>query len=250
MTDDMPELGRFNLVVVGPPGCGRATLVNAVFGADVIHRGGGQPVADGVDFYQHPDGILGVYVAPAPAAAEQARTTIAALAELTERKRAEDLSEQVHAAWFLVRWGEPEPSTDHLQLVQELAAALPVVFVVTAVPANLAGQADQEAVRFARFVQSHLLPLSPSNTVFLTNARIDPEHATPLHGLAELAEATFATAPEAARRAQAAAGYVQRQHRGRTLPLTSLRVRAQGWQQQSLPLRSAMRSYWSRFRPR
>ncbi|MDQ1248947.1 MAG: hypothetical protein QG597_3321 [Actinomycetota bacterium] len=257
MADSTPDLGRFNVVVVGRPGCGGATLVRAVFGTEAVATGRSRTVASGVEYYAHPDGMLGVYrlvecelqqeEAGAPAAEDAPLTN---LAQIAAHSRDQALSEQVHAAWYLVRWGDPEPNPGQLRFVRRLAEVLPVVFVVTAVPANLAGHPDQRAVQFARFIEAQLLPISPSNSVMLTNARIDIGDPVPLHGLAELASATFAVAPEAARRAQAAARLAQRQHRGRSIPLSSLRLRAPNWQQDALPLRAAARSYWSKFRHR
>lgn len=253
MADSTDDLGCFNVVVVGRAGCGGSTLVNAVFGTPAVARGRGQVVATGVEHYSHQDGILGVYrLVDCEVSADSPAddSSLGSLARLVAQARPQPLPQQIHAAWYLVRWGDPEPNSGQLRAVQRLAELLPVVFVVTAVPASLAGHPEQQAVQFARYIQAQMLPLAPTNTVYLTNARIDPASPSPLHGLAELAEATFATAPEAARRARAAAELVQRQQRGRGLPLTSLRLRAANWQQESLPLRTAMRSYWSRFRQR
>ena len=58
-----------------------------------------------------------------------------------------------------------------------------------------------------------MLPLSPDNQVLLTNARADEFTGSPVHGLQELLEATFATAPEAARRALTAAQLIDRERK-------------------------------------
>jgi hypothetical protein len=250
VADPTDDLGRFNLLVVGRPASGVTTLVNAVFGAKFTPADAARSSAEGIAYYRHPEGVLGVYRAsPDPVAGGEADRSLHAISGLVADTRTRPLADRIHAAWFTVRWGDAPLNSDQADAVRSLAELLPVVVVVTAVPANLAGHPVQPAVQYARFIEAQLLPISPRNTVYLTNARIDPGHPSPLHGLAELAAATFQTAPEAARRAQAAARLAQRDTGGRSLPLTSLLLRAQNWQQESKSLRTAARAYWARFRP-
>lgn len=63
---------------------------------------------------------------------------------------------------------------------------------------------DPHANRYARYLQSLQLPLSSPGAVVLVNGRADPDLG-PVHGVSELLTATFNAAPEAARRALAAA---------------------------------------------
>ena len=100
--------------------------------------------------------------------------------------------------------GLPRLDADDERRVRELARLLPVVVVVAGVPANMAGRPDPRAVRFARYVQSLQLPLASTGAVVLVNGRADAA-VGPVHGVAELLTATFNAAPEASRRALAAA---------------------------------------------
>ena len=52
------DLGRFNLAVFGNTGCGKSTLINAMFGDEVAKTGIGKPVTRGTHYYEHPSGLL------------------------------------------------------------------------------------------------------------------------------------------------------------------------------------------------
>ena len=112
--------------------------------------------------------------------------------------RTRPLPEQIHVAWYTVRWSDRRFETGQEAFVRRLVELnLPVVFVLTQVPMNLHGQVHTDALALARHVESLGLPLSPRNHVYLTNALADDFLGTPVHGLQDLLDATFETAPEA-----------------------------------------------------
>lgn len=199
-------LGRFNLAIFGKTGTGKSTLVNAIFGDDVAATGTGRPVTMGLDYYVHPNGILGIYDSRGFETGEAGDRILAALSELVEGTRSADATEQIHAAWYTVRWSDRRFEDHQATFVRRLHdLGLPVIFVLTQVPRNAQGAIHSEAIEFAQYIAGLGLPLAAGGRVFLTNAKADPFLATVIFGLQELLDATFDTIPEAATAALSAA---------------------------------------------
>lgn len=199
-------LGRFNLAIFGKTGTGKSTLVNAIFGDDVAATGTGRPVTMGLDYYVHPNGILGIYDSRGFETGEAGDRILAALSELVEGTRSADATEQIHAAWYTVRWSDRRFEDHQATFVRRLHdLGLPVIFVLTQVPRNAAGVIHSEAIEFAQYIAGLGLPLSAGGRVYLTNAKPDPFLGTVIFGLQELLDATFDTIPEAATAALSAA---------------------------------------------
>lgn len=186
------ELGCFNLAVFGKTGTGKSTLINAIFGRDVALTGTGAPVTVGLDYFAHPDGILGIYDSRGFEMGEAGEKVLAGLNQIVNDSRRKPLPEQIHAAWYTLRWSDRRFEGQQAEFVRQLSELVPVIFVLTQVPANLAGQKHQDAVQLARYVEAQLLPLSPDSSVYLTNALADEFTGSPVHGLQEALTATFA----------------------------------------------------------
>ncbi len=199
-------LGRFNLAIFGKTGTGKSTLVNAIFGDDVAATGTGRPVTMGLDYYVHPNGVLGIYDSRGFETGEAGDRILAALSDLVEGTRQADATEQIHAAWYTVRWSDRRFEDHQATFVRRLhELGLPVIFVLTQVPRNAEGQIHSEAIEFAQYIAGLGLPLAAGGRVFLTNAKPDPFLGTVVFGLQELLDATFDTIPEAATAALSAA---------------------------------------------
>ncbi|MCB0914189.1 MAG: hypothetical protein KDC23_00590 [Actinobacteria bacterium] len=256
-------LGKFNLAVVGAAGAGKTTLVDAVFSAmvpDVDRAPGGSArswpnmdaeLAECFIARRDPDGIVTVVESASINDPVVLRRVVAVLVSRARESGAAPLNERLHAVWWVAD-ADSEITAPVSTAIAAIAEVVPVLAVMTRVPATLAGQPNQEVVRRARFLESQLLPVS-QNRVFLTNARADATTGSPVHGLAELREATFQAAPEAARRAQAAALAKRRSRtseRTSDEPLTAtLRARLSQFEAESRPLRAALRSGWNRINP-
>lgn len=207
------ELGRFNLAVFGKTGSGKSTLVNAIFGSQVAATGTGAPVTAGVNYHEHPEGILGVYDSQGFEVGQAGDSVLAGLAHIVAESRRQPIERQIHAAWYLVRWSDRRFEAHQAAFVRRLAELVPVVFVLSQVPTSADGRVHGDALALAGFIESIGLPLSPRNHVYLTNALADPFLGSAVFGLRELLDATFETAPEAARRALAAAQLIDRERK-------------------------------------
>lgn len=248
------SFGRFNLAVLGAPQVGKSTLVEAAFGIRYADNPPGRTEVWSGRFerIEHPDGFLTCCESRTFTADKDPRPTVDALINAARDVESAPLNDQIHAVWWVTESGA-RPDAAHLAGIAALAEALPVMVVMTRVPASMAGRPTQSAVQSARWIESRLLPLSPSNRVYLVNALAQPKSGTPVHGIAELREATFACSPEAARRARAAAEVHQRIRRRSPewvagVLTDTVRARLAQLEAESRPYRSVIRAGWDRLR--
>ncbi len=198
-------LGCFNLAVFGKTGVGKSTLVNAIFGQDVARTGVGSPVTKGLVYYRHPDGFLGVYDSEGFETGTAGDAIVTGLRRVIEENRGRTFDQQIHAAWYLVRWSDRRFERAQEQFVRELTAlGLPVIVVMTQVPTR-DGRPHPEAVEFAEYIEGLGLPLRPNGRVVLTNALVDDFTSSPVFGLQELLDDTYLVVPETAEAALTAA---------------------------------------------
>lgn len=209
----MGELGRFNLAVFGKTGAGKSTLINAIFGRTVAATGTGPPITTGLNYHEHPSGVLGLYDSQGFETGHAGDAVLAGIDRIVAESRKNAVDRQIHAAWYVVRWSDRRFEKAQAAFVARLAQLVPVIFVISQVPAAPDGRVHSDALELAQFVQGQGLVLSPHGRVILTNAMADPFLHTDVYGLQALLDATFQTAPEAARRALSAAQLIDRERK-------------------------------------
>lgn len=205
ISEAFAALGCFNLAVFGKTGVGKSTLVNAIFGSEVAETGLGRPVTKGMVYHRHPGGLLGLYDSEGFETGTSGNSILEGLRSLVEGSRHLPTDQQIHAAWYLVRWSDRRFEDRQAEFVRALAdLGLPVLVVMTQVPTR-DGVPHPEAAQFASYIESLGLPLRPSGRVILTNALADPFTQAPVFGLQDLLDATYAVVPEVAAAALTAA---------------------------------------------
>ncbi|MGI9197434.1 MAG: DUF697 domain-containing protein [Candidatus Nanopelagicales bacterium] len=198
LSEAFAQLGCFNLAVFGKTGVGKSTLVNAIFGTEVAETGMGKPVTKGLVYYRHPGGLLGLYDSEGFETGTSGDEILAGLRTFVSDSRTLPIDQQIHAAWYLVRWSDRRFEDRQADFVRALAdLGLPVILVITQVPSR-EGIPHPEAIEFARYIESLGLPLRPDGRAYLTNALADPFTGAPVFGLQELLDATYLVVPEVA----------------------------------------------------
>ena len=198
LSEAFASLGCFNLAVFGKTGVGKSTLVNAIFGSEVAATGVGKPVTQGLNYHRHPGGLLGLYDSEGFETGASGDDILAALRARVAESRALPVDQQIHAAWYLVRWSDrrfEERQGDSVRALSDLG--LPVIMVITQVPSR-DGVPHPDALELAQYIESLGLPLRPSGRALLTNAVEDPFTSAPVFGLQELLDATYVVVPEVA----------------------------------------------------
>ncbi|MFM8239465.1 MAG: DUF697 domain-containing protein [Actinomycetota bacterium] len=198
LSEAFAALGCFNLAVFGKTGVGKSTLVNAIFGTEVAETGLGKPVTRGLVYYRHPGGLLGLYDSEGFETGTSGDEILAGLRTFVGDSRALPIDQQIHAAWYLVRWSDRRFEDRQADFVRALAEiGVPVMLVITQVPSR-EGVPHPEAVELANYIQSLGLPLRPEGRAYLTNALADPFTGSPVFGLQDLLDATYLVVPEVA----------------------------------------------------
>lgn len=208
LAEAFAALGTFNLAVFGKTGVGKSTLVNAIFGRDVARTGLGRSVTKGLVYYRHPDGFLGLYDSEGFETGMSGNVILDGLHRIVAEHGAKVMDEQIHAAWYLVRWSDRRFEDAQADFVRALTSlGLPVIIVMTQVPTR-DGRVHPEALEFAGYIEGLGLPISPRGKVVFTNALVDSFTGAPVFGLQALLDDTYAVVPEAAERALTAAQVV------------------------------------------
>lgn len=215
----------------------------------------GQRIAPGIRSHLHPQGLVSYLECDCPGLLGVDDAVVRDAVAHVHQRAAGPLAQRVHVAWYVLSSVDADANDVHLQSIRQVAEALPTVVVLTGVRADPAGRPTQPEVRRGRFLESVLHPDLPDVQVRLVNARAGTlgGNVVPVVGVADLVATTFAAAPEASRRLRATAEAMAREQQGTGGGLINTAVLWQGTdrvQAGAALLRTAMRQYWSRFRPR
>ncbi len=196
--EEKRQLGRFNLAVFGKTGAGKSSLVNAIFGRDVAETGIGKPVTTGTTYYKHPSGMFGMFDCVGFETGQSGDEILKSLRGSVEELRDKPLDEQMHVAWYVLRWSDRRFEDSQASFVRELRSmGLPVVLVLSQVPiVNAAGDCHPDAREFAERIALEVGDVIIGGEPIMTNAIDDPHLDQRVHGLMELLDATFHAAPE------------------------------------------------------
>lgn len=196
--DAAKEVGHFNLLTVGNTGAGKSTLVNAIFGWDIAATGIGRPVTMGTKEYRHPHMPLSIFDTRGGEIGESSEALQQRLKNEILKRRHLEVPEQIHVAWYCIRWSDRRLEDGQVDLIKAIAdTGVPVVMVLTQVPRK-DGRCHPDAEAMAGTILRQDLPLSPEGVVVFTAAKDDAWAGETKHGLHELLECTFQVAPKGA----------------------------------------------------
>ena len=188
------DVGRFNLAIFGKTGVGKSTLINAVFGENVAKTGIGEPVTKANHLHMHRSGTLGIFDTVGLEIGKNSRDIIGEVREYVDATRQKPLQDQIHVAWYCVRFGDrrfEDTEADFIKEVQKLG--IPVVLVMTQAPMR-DGVLHPDIATFASEIDGRGLPVA-GDRIFPTMAEGDAFYRIEPHGLIEVLNVTFRVAP-------------------------------------------------------
>lgn len=189
------EVGRFNLAIFGKTGVGKSTLINAVFGKEVAKTGIGRPVTKANHLHVHQSGTLGIFDTVGLEVGKDSQSILSDVREYVETTRKKQLSEQIHVAWYCVRFGDRRFEDVEAEFIREIRSlGIPVVLVMTQAP-MIDGAPHPDIATFVDEISAHKLPVADGR-VFPTMAKADSFYGMAQHGVLEVLDATFRVAPE------------------------------------------------------
>ena len=189
------RLGHANILISGQTGVGKSTLINAVFRVPLAEEGTGKPVTKNVQRYDVAGVPVTIYDTPGIELGHAKKDVIRDYMKTIADSRKGGPDKLVHVAWYCIDAGQTRVQDYDVEIVDALAAEVPVLLVLTQCID------DERAIALERTIAAEKLPIEGTPIRTLARERRVAGHSIPPRGLEELVDRTNDILPEAVRRA-------------------------------------------------
>ena len=189
------RLGHANILVSGQTGVGKSTLINAVFRVPLAEEGTGKPVTKNVQRYDVAGVPVTIYDTPGIELGHAKKDVIRDYSKTIADSRKGGPDKVIHVAWYCIDAGQTRVQDYDVEIVDALAAEVPVILVLTQCID------DERASALEQTIAAEKLPIEGTPIRTLARERRVAGHSIPPRGLEELVERTNDILPEAVRRA-------------------------------------------------
>ena len=189
------RLGHANILISGQTGVGKSTLINAVFRVPLAEEGTGKPVTKNVQRYDVAGVPVTIYDTPGIELGHAKKDVIRDYMKTIADSRKGGPDKVIHVAWYCIDAGQTRVQDYDVEIVDALAAEVPVLLVLTQCID------DERAIALERTIAAEKLPIEGTPIRTLARERRVAGHSIPPRGLEELVDRTNDILPEAVRRA-------------------------------------------------
>ncbi len=191
------EMGNVNIVIAGKTGVGKSTLINAIFGEDIVETGVGKPVTQttreykservpGVSLFDTRGFELGCY-----------RQTLSELKEFIQSRKTVNPAEHIHICWYCISDLGKRYEAEEISFIEELQKEIPVILVFT--------QTISDDEFYHQVLQDNYSVIQNSVQVLAQRYVVRGQATVEQFGISELATKTYNLIPECSKKAFAAA---------------------------------------------
>ncbi|PSB03666.1 GTPase family protein [Merismopedia glauca] len=234
LKEERGKLGRVNVLLVGKTGCGKSTLVNAVFGKNMVAVGVGKPVTQGFEEIRDvsngdKSSILGLFDSKGLELEGKEYESILEKLEKFIQQKADnvDSKDHIHIAWLCIDEGSRRVQEAEIRAARMLAKYMPVIAVITKSYRDKSQEYDpvtqqERQVSFKERVVELLPVVKEVVRVKAILEEDDDGKESPPKGLKDLVEATVRLIPDAHKKAFIAAQKVDLSKKAANARLTTV----------------------------
>lgn len=184
-----------NIVIFGKTGVGKSTLINSVFGSELVEVGVGKPITKHLQKIQSPEIPITLYDTKGLELKEEVQEDIIKeLVDLVnESRKSQKESEYIHAIWYCIQSGSNRLEPVEENLIKRLtdSVKVPVIIVLTQSFQN------EKSEEFKKAIENMNLNVTNIVKVMAQEFTVTEDITVPSYGLDVLVRITYKVLPEA-----------------------------------------------------